>query len=116
MRRLKEIFLEIKNTITGDDKKAKWELFDIAFGLVAIYFFKAETWHLRLLANGFLFYIVLKALGMFKDYRERNETLTTPTTSSPCFNYCYRQILGKVPIFSYLFKRYYFEQITGLKQ
>ena len=30
--------------------------------------------------------------------------------------YCLRQILGKVPIFSYLFKRYYFEQITGLKQ
>ena len=44
--------------------------FDVAFGLVAIYFFKAETWYIRLLANGFLFYLVLKALGAFKDYRE----------------------------------------------
>ena len=25
------------------------------------------------------------------------------------------EILGKVPILSYFFKRYYFEQITGLK-
>ncbi len=26
------------------------------------------------------------------------------------------EILGKVPILSYFFKRYYFEQITGLKK
>ena len=41
MKRLKEIFLEIKDTITGNDVEKKWELFDIAFCLVAIYFFKA---------------------------------------------------------------------------
>ena len=70
MRRLKEMFLEIKNVITGDDVEEKWYLFDVAFGLVAIYFFKAETWYIRLLANGFLFYIVLIALCAFKDYRE----------------------------------------------